>query len=52
MNEIKLFNNPEFGEVRAVSINSEPWFVGKDVAQVLGYPRLPVPVKLQAPSQS
>lgn len=37
MNEIKLFNNPEFGEVRAVSINSEPWFVGKDVALVLGY---------------
>lgn len=37
MNEIKLFNNPEFGEVRAVSINNNPWFVGKDVAQVLGY---------------
>ena len=37
MNEIKLFNNPEFGEVRAVSINNDPWFVGKDVAQVLGY---------------
>lgn len=37
MNEIKLFNNPEFGEVRAVSINNEPWLVGKDVAQVLGY---------------
>lgn len=37
MNEIKLFNNPEFGEVRAVSIDNEPWLVGKDVAQVLGY---------------
>ena len=37
MNEIKLFNNPEFGDVRAVSINNNPWFVGKDVAQVLGY---------------
>lgn len=37
MNEIKLFNNPEFGEVRAVCINNDPWFVGKDVAQVLGY---------------
>lgn len=37
MNEIRLFNNPEFGEVRAVSINNEPWFVGKDVALVLGY---------------
>lgn len=30
-------NNPKFGEVRAVSINNNPWFVGKDVAQVLGY---------------
>ena len=37
MNEIQIFNNPEFGEVRAVSINNEPWLVGKDVAQVLGY---------------
>lgn len=37
MNEIKIFNNPEFGEVRAVSINNEPWLVVKDVAQALGY---------------
>lgn len=37
MNDIQIFNNPEFGEVRAVSINNEPWFVGKDVALVLGY---------------
>lgn len=37
MNEIQVFKNPEFGEVRIVSINNEPWFVGKDVAQVLGY---------------
>lgn len=37
MNEIQIFNNPEFGEVRAVSINNEPWLVGKDVAQALGY---------------
>jgi prophage antirepressor-like protein len=37
MNEIKIFNHAEFGEIRAVSINNEPWFVGKDVAQVLGY---------------
>ena len=37
MNELILFNNPEFGEVRAVSINNDPWFVGKDVALVLGY---------------
>lgn len=37
MNEIQIFNHSEFGEIRAVSINDEPWFVGKDVAQVLGY---------------
>ena len=37
MNEIQIFNHAEFGEIRTVSINNEPWFVGKDVAQVLGY---------------
>lgn len=37
MNEIQVFNNPTFGEIRTVSIKNEPWFVGKDVAQVLGY---------------
>lgn len=37
MNEIQIFNNPEFGEIRTTTINNEPWFVGKDVAQVLGY---------------
>ena len=38
MNEvIKTFNNPEFGEVRTLTINGEPWFVGKDVAERLGY---------------
>lgn len=37
MNEIQVFNNPEFGEIRTVNIDGEPWFVGKDVAQVLGY---------------
>lgn len=38
MNEIiKTFNNPEFGEVRTLTINGEPWFVGKDVAEKLGY---------------
>ena len=37
MNEIQIFNSPEFGQVRSLVINSEPWFVGKDVADVLGY---------------
>ena len=37
MNEIQVFNNPVFGEVRTVVIDNEPWFVGKDVAERLGY---------------
>lgn len=37
MNDIQIFNNPQFGEVRAVTIDNEPWFVGKDVADRLGY---------------
>lgn len=37
MNELQIFNHPDFGEVRTVTVNDEPWFVGKDVAQALGY---------------
>lgn len=37
MNELKVFNNPEFGKIRIVDIDNEPWFVGKDVAEILGY---------------
>ena len=37
MNGIQIFDNKEFGEVRTVVIDSEPWFVGKDVAVILGY---------------
>lgn len=36
-NEIQVFNNPKFGEVRTVIIDGDVWFVGKDVAQALGY---------------
>lgn len=36
-NGIQIFSNPEFGEIRTVAINGEPWFVGKDVAEILGY---------------
>ena len=35
--EIQVFKNDRFGEVRTMVINDEPWFVGKDVAEVLGY---------------
>ena len=37
MNEIQIFNNEEFGRIRMTLINNEPWIVGKDVADALGY---------------
>lgn len=37
MNELQIFKNEEFGEIRTVTIDNEPWFVGKDVAEALGY---------------
>lgn len=37
MNEIKVFENKQFGEIRTVTIDGQPWFVGKDVATALGY---------------
>ena len=37
MNELQIFNNPEFGKVRTIEKDGEPWFVGKDVAAALGY---------------
>jgi len=36
-NEIKIFENKEFGKIRTVIINDEPWFIGKDAAKILGY---------------
>lgn len=35
--ELQIFNNTEFGSVRTININGEPRFVGKDVAEILGY---------------
>lgn len=37
MEELQIFNNEEFGNVRSLVIDNEPWFVGKDVAEALGY---------------
>lgn len=37
MNKLQVFNNQEFGSVRTLTLNDEPWFVGKDVAKILGY---------------
>ena len=37
MNNLQIFRNTEFGEVRVIEKDGEPWFVGKDVAEILGY---------------
>ncbi len=37
MNELQIFNNPEFGSVRTLTVNGIPYLVGKDVAELLGY---------------
>lgn len=37
MNNLQIFRNKEFGQIRTVTIDNEPWFVGKDVATALGY---------------
>ena len=37
MNEINVFDSPEFGTIRTIDRDGEPWFVGKDVAAALGY---------------
>ena len=37
MNDLKIFEHPDFGAIRTMTIDDEPYFVGKDVAQILGY---------------
>lgn len=37
LNELQIYENPEFGKMRSIQIDGEPWFVGKDVAAALGY---------------
>ena len=37
MQEMQIFNNPEFGEIRTIMIDNEPWFVSVDVSNALGY---------------
>ena len=48
MNELQIFNSEEFGDIRTLTIENEPWFVGKDVAEALGYsePRSAVSKKI------
>ena len=35
-NEIEIFNNENFGQIRTIVIDGEPWFIGKDIAIALG----------------
>lgn len=37
MNDLQVFKNEDFGEIRALEINNEPYFIGKDITEVLGY---------------
>lgn len=37
MNDIQIFKNEQFGQVRVITKDNEPWFVGKDVSEILGY---------------
>ena len=37
MNELQTFSNAEFGEIRSITIENIPYFVGRDVASILGY---------------
>ena len=37
MKKLEIFQNKSFGRIRTLAINNEPWFVGKDVAEILGY---------------
>lgn len=50
MNELQVFQNPDFGSIRTLTIDEEPWFVGKDVATALGYvePRSTISKKVDA----
>jgi prophage antirepressor-like protein len=37
VNDLQIFNNPEFGEIRVLSIGGEPWFIAKEISDTLGY---------------
>lgn len=45
MNQLQIFNNAEFGNVRTILIDDVPWFVGRDVAEALGYENQPKAVR-------
>ena len=37
MNNLMIFKNEEFGEIRSIEIENEPYFIGKEIAEILGY---------------
>lgn len=37
MNDLMIFKNEEFGEIRSIEIENEPYFIGKEIAEILGY---------------
>lgn len=37
MNDLQIFSSNEFGEIRTIMVENEPYFVGKDIADILGY---------------
>lgn len=45
MKEMKIFENEEFGSIRTVTIDGKPYFVGKDVATILGYTNTPKAIR-------
>lgn len=48
MNDLTIFQNPEFGAIRSLVLDDEPWFVGKDVAMALGYGKGKSPINAVA----
>ncbi len=40
MNELRIFDNQEFGQIRVIDQNGDPWFVGKDLSMILGYKKI------------
>ncbi len=46
MNQLQIFENKEFGKIRTVEIDNEPYFVGKDVAEILGYSDVSKAIKM------
>ena len=46
MDKLQIFKSEEFGEIRSLTLNNEPYFVGKDIADILGYNRADNAIRL------